>query len=87
MADNAPRLGANGIRVLFGFGASPEKHGGASWASFVSRFGAGRLIRNADGGSDVAVHGFSDGASRHAGRSNHTTAAQLEEIVRLISTR
>ena len=84
VADNAARLATNGIRVNFSFGASSEKRGGASWASFLSRFGSGRLIRRADGSSDVAVYGFTDGSCLRAVRSNTTTAAQLEEIAGLI---
>ena len=74
-----------GISMVFGFGPSINAAGGASWASFVSRRGNGRLIRAHDGSSCVEVYAFADGVRLDQHRDDRTTTAQLEQIVELLA--
>ena len=81
------RLAANGIKVVFGFGASSEKDGGSAWLSFVSRYGSGRLIRDPGGSSRVDVYSYVDGSCLRRERSASTTSAQLDGIANLLMSR
>lgn len=78
------RLAAQGISALFGFGPSIGRAGGASWVSFISRRGSGRLVRAPDGSSRSDVYGFADGACLGEARDATTSVDQLERIVGLL---
>ena len=85
VSDSGVRLAARGVSVVFGFGPSINAAGGASWASFISRRGDGRLIRAHDGSSRVDVYAFADGACLDQHRDDRTTFGQLEHIVDLLA--
>lgn len=80
VAASRDRLAGRGISVLFGFAPSMGRDQGASWASFVSRRGTGRLVREPDGSSRVDVYAFADGACLSEDRYDHTSVDQLEQI-------
>lgn len=85
VAASAVRLRPSRVSVLFGFAPSIGRAGGASWASFVSPRGHGRLVRAEDGSSQVDVYAFLDGACLRRQREDHTSVDQLEQIVDLLS--
>jgi hypothetical protein len=85
VAASRARLAARGISVFFGFGPSTGRDGGASWASFISRRGTGRLIRASNGGSRVDVYAFADGSCLREDREDHTSVDQLEQIADLLT--
>lgn len=85
VSDSGVRLETRGVSVVFGFGPSINPAGGASWASFISRRGNGRLIRAADGSSHVDVYAFADGACLSQHRGDDTTTDQLEQIVEILA--
>ena len=87
VADNRVRLAARGVSVLFAHGASITRAAGASWASFSSRRGNGRLIRSENGSSRLDVYAYADGARIGGSRDDHTSADQLEQIVDLLASR
>ena len=85
VATSRDRLAARGVCVVFGFGPSIGREEGASWASFTSRRGSGRLVRAADGASRVNVHAFTDGACLHNERADRVSLDQLEQIADLLT--
>ena len=87
VADNGARLATRGVSVLFSHGALIDASGGASWASFTSRRGNGRLIRAQNGSSRLDVYAYVDGARLGEGRDDHTSSSQLEQIVDLLARR
>ena len=81
------RLAARGITVLFGLGPEVGDEGGSSWASFISRRGSGRLVRQPNGGSRVDVYAYSDGLCLKRDRNSHASVQQLEQIADLLTPR
>ena len=84
VAASRARLAARGVSVVFAFGPSIDRAGGASWASFMSRRGEGRLVRSPNGCSRVDVYEFAGGACLRKDRADETTAEQLEQIADLL---
>lgn len=87
VAASRARLAGRGITVLFGFGPSIGRHGGASWVSFISRRGTGRLVRAPEGSSRVDVYAFAHGACLAEEGGEDTLVAQLDRIADLLSPR
>ena len=87
VAANREALFARGVTVLFGFGASTGRAAGASWASFLSARGSGRLIRGADGSSRVDAYAFADGACLRQARDDDLGVAQLDSLADLLALR
>ena len=85
VADSRDRLAARGVSVTFGFGPSLGRDGGASWASFKSRRGTGRLVRAPNGSSRVDVYGFVDGACLLEEREDESRTSQLDRIADLLA--
>ena len=85
VAASRDRLESRRITVLFGFGPSIGRDGGASWASFISPRGTGRFIRANDGASRVDVYAFVDGACLKQEREDDASELQLEQIVDLLT--
>lgn len=62
ISDAAMKL--HDARVTAVLGSTVEqRHGGALWVSASSSYGQGRLVRNADGSSDLHATRSSDGAT------------------------
>lgn len=86
VASSRDRLAARGVSVLFGFGPSiSRRDAGASWASFTSPLGSGRLIRAPDGSSRLDVYAFADGRCLAEERRAETVVEQLERIAGLLT--
>lgn len=75
----APRLADAGIDAIHGAGPRLTADG-ASWISFSSRWGSGRLVREADGSSHMTGHRYALGATPIDSRSATTTTEQLESL-------
>lgn len=86
VAANRDRLSTRGVRVLFGFGPPLDGNGGASWASFLSGRGSGRLVRGVDGSSQVDAYAFADGACLRQDRNAEASVEQLESLSDLLAT-
>jgi hypothetical protein len=77
---HAPELGTLGIAATHG--AAPRLvNDGASWISFSSRAGSGRLVRAADGSSQSRADRYVDGTIIIDTRSPTTTEDQLDELM------
>lgn len=80
LQDRAASLGAR--RIDAGVGRRIAARGGEPvvWVSLTSAWATGRLVRSADGSSELAAHRFSDGAEILSARHRTTTADQLDEL-------
>lgn len=79
----APALAALGVNAHHG--AAPRLVAdGASWISFSSRAGSGRLVRAIDGSSESRAHRYSDGGNLIDSRATSTTEDQLETMMQAL---
>lgn len=81
LTDNAASLGARRINASLGRRIAPQGDDEpVVWISLSSEWASGRLVRGADGSSEIAAHRFSDGAPILLQRHPSTTAGQLDEL-------
>lgn len=80
LTDNAASLGDRRINASLGRRIAPQGDEPVVWISLSSEWASGRLVRAADGSSEIAAHRFSDGAPLLLRRHPTTTAAQLDEL-------
>jgi hypothetical protein len=80
----APALAAAGVAANLGRGPNLGSVG-ATWISFSSPWGAGRLVRSADGGSWSTAMRNVDGTATIDRDDTTTTSDQLDAIVHAVS--
>ena len=79
------QLGATGINASFGRAPRIGGQPGSTWVTMTSATACGRLIRSADGATSVRAHTLPDSAQLLDERHPHTTLAQLDSIVSVLS--
>lgn len=80
LSEAGPALGAAGVAADLGRGPNLGSVG-ATWISFASPWGAGRLVRSADGQSRSTAMRNVDGTATIDRRDTTTTSDQLDAIV------
>lgn len=79
-----PSLLAQRVNAVHGRGPRLTSDG-ASWISFSSGLGTGRLVRAADGSSTAYARRHRDGVRILAHRADTTTEAHLDGVVAALS--
>ena len=74
-----------GIKASFGRAPRTGGQAGSTWVTMTSATAYGRLVRAADGATTVRVHALPDSAPLLDERHPHTTIAQLDSIVSVLS--
>lgn len=86
LVEARPGLDAAGIAAVHGVGPRLVADG-ATWISFSSSWGSGRLVRAADGSSTSTAHRYATGASVLDVAAPDTTAAHLESLVGMLAAK
>ena len=84
---NHLRLRGRGVEVYFSFGPAFDRKGELCWASFLSKRGSGRLIRQGDGSSRVDAFAFVDGSCLRREHAAEVSSGQLEGLADLLTAR
>ncbi len=79
------QLGASGINASFGRAPTVGGQPGSTWVTMTSATAYGRLIRCSDGATTVRAHTLPDSVQLLDERHPHTTIAQLDSIVSVLS--
>jgi hypothetical protein len=80
LADARPALAAAGVDAVYA-GAPRLNADGATWISFSSRWGSGRLVREVDGSSASTTLRYGVGKPVLTSTSPTTTASELAAVV------
>ena len=84
LKDASPALLEHRISAVLGRGPRLTEDG-ATWISFSSGFGHGRLVRDVDGSSTTTARRNHDGERILDDHADTTTADQLEGLVRALT--
>lgn len=84
LRDASPALLDSRISAVLGCGPRLTEDG-ATWISFSSSFGHGRLVRDVDGSSKAVARRNEDGERILFEESPTTTADQLDGLVRVLT--
>jgi hypothetical protein len=83
--DQAGRELGGGIKASFGRAPTIGGQAGPTWVTMTSATAHGRLVRSADGSTTVTATALPDSTPLLDERHPHTTIAQLEGLVAVLS--
>ena len=83
--ERAGRELGGGIKANFGRAPTIGGKAGPTWVTMTSATAHGRLVRTADGGTTITATALPDSAPLLDERHPHTTTAQLDALVAVLS--